>query len=102
LKSWFGSSRPLADWGAVGYSPTKTVTVASDCSEWTGGASVPAPSAHTHYSSNGWLDTGIGGRVSTIFEGFEYGEVTSVVAQPDGRIVAAVWGTGHFALARFN
>jgi hypothetical protein len=40
--------------------------------------------------------------VSTIFEGFEYGEVTSVVAQPDGRIVAAVWGTGHFALARFN
>jgi uncharacterized delta-60 repeat protein len=61
-------------------------------------------SALAHYTSNGWLDTGfgIGGRVSTIFEGFEYGQVTSVVAQPDGRIVAAVWGTGHFALARFN
>jgi uncharacterized delta-60 repeat protein len=65
-------------------------------------------SALAQYNSNGSLDTGfgIGGRVTTIFGG-SADKVSSIVVQPDGRIVAAgraatVIDNGDFALARFN
>ncbi|WP_405726821.1 calcium-binding protein [Streptomyces sp. NBC_01537] len=64
--------------------------------------------ALARYNTNGTLDTGFGtgGRVTTAFKGFEM--ANGVVAQADGRIVAAgftgtnVGGTDDFALARYN
>ena len=57
------------------------------------------------YNSDGTLDAsfGTGGKVTADFQG-PYGsdQFTSVIVQPDGKIVAAVGGLGDFTLVRYN
>jgi len=57
------------------------------------------------YNSDGTLDAsfGTGGRVTADFQGpDDYDQFTSVVVQPDAKIVVAVAGLGDFTLVRFN
>jgi len=57
------------------------------------------------YNSDGTLDAsfGTGGKVTADFQGpYDSDQFTSVVVQPDGKIVAAVGGLGDFTLVRYN
>jgi len=57
------------------------------------------------YNSDGTLDAsfGTGGKVTADFQGpLGSDQFTSVVVQPDGKIVAAVGGLGDFTLVRYN
>ncbi|MFC8450639.1 calcium-binding protein [Kitasatospora sp. NPDC057223] len=58
--------------------------------------------ALARYTANGSPDTGFDGdgKVTTSFGGVEFGHAVAV--QPDGRIVAAGYTGGDFALARYN
>jgi len=60
--------------------------------------------AVARYNSNGSLDTagfGSGGKVTTDFSG-GFDSATSIVIQPDGKIVVAGTAGNDFALARYN
>lgn len=65
--------------------------------------------ALARFDTNGSIDSsfGVGGRVTSRFEGFTTEEANGVVAQPDGKIIAAGFAQsstiiGDFALARYN
>lgn len=60
--------------------------------------------ALARYNSNGTLDTagfGSGGKVTSDFSG-GFDSASSIVIQPDGRIVVAGSASSNFALARYN
>lgn len=57
-------------------------------------------SALIRYTSNGTLDTEFNG--TGILTGSYYGDMNSVLVQPDGKIVAAGGTGGQFALTRIN
>jgi uncharacterized delta-60 repeat protein len=58
--------------------------------------------ALARYNPSGSLDLtfGTGGKVTTDFGGSEV--VIAIVRQPDGKLVAAGYSSGNFALARYN
>jgi uncharacterized delta-60 repeat protein len=60
--------------------------------------------ALARYDTDGSLDAsfGTGGLVTTSFPGFSNAGATSMVVQPDGRIVVAGGAGGQFALARYD
>lgn len=56
------------------------------------------------YHADGSPDTsfGVGGSVTTKFEDDNSGEITALVMQPDGKIIAAGKANSHFALVRYT
>lgn len=54
------------------------------------------------YNTDGTLDSGFGGGDGRVFTDFEVRTRLDVAVQPDGKIVAAGFGGGGVALARYN